>query len=161
MRGSAEDGLSESRKVDLLTEMHSVALEKLVGIHAIRQLIISCEISAVKSKEQISHPSMLALSKDVKNRVQQKLSKVVDASRDEGSNTEVSLGGAVRMTEEFDKGISKLVPEFALPIILEVENEGLKLLGSFIALLGKEVWDVDVAHSGGISTEASLLVLGQ
>lgn len=54
------------------------------------------------------------------------------------------------MTEEFDKGISKLVPEFALPIILEVENEGLKLLGSFIALLGKEVWDVDVAHSGGI-----------
>jgi hypothetical protein len=43
------------------------------------------------------------------------------------------------MTEELDEGIGKLVPEFALPEVLEIKYYGLEFFGSFIALFGKKV----------------------
>lgn len=50
------------------------------------------------------------------------------------------------MVEKLDEGVGQLVPEFALPEVLEVEDEGLKLLRSFVSLLRKEIGDIVFTH---------------
>lgn len=57
-----------------------------------------------------------------------------------------SLRGTSRVTEEFDEGIGKLMPQLTLPEVLEIENEGLKLLRSFVSLLGEEIGDCVGVH---------------
>jgi hypothetical protein len=145
MGSTAEDGLSEGRKVDLLAKMRRVALKKFVGIDTIRQLIVSCKVATVEGEKKISHPRVLALSEDIENWMKEKFSEVVDAGRDESSNAEVIsplvslLGGKLVDIDacEVEKGSAVVVREvhFAL-------KEGLAgfIEASRVLELESEVW---------------------
>lgn len=71
-----------------------------------------------------------------------------------------ALGCAARVAEELDEGIRELVPQLALPEVLEVENERLQIVRRLVSLVREEVWDrVDVHPGGAERREARVFFL--
>ena len=56
------------------------------------------------------------------------------------------MRGASGMAEELNESVGKLVPQLALPEVLEIEDEMLELLGSLISLFREEIGDGIGAH---------------
>lgn len=60
-----------------------------------------------------------------------------------------SLGLAAWVAKELTQSIGKLVPQLPLPVVLELQNKVLKLLGGLVALLRQEIGNCVNVHLRG------------
>lgn len=76
--GTAEDGLSQCGKTDLLVQEHVVLFEQIVLVHVSGENIVSAEVAAVECDDQVTKPGVWGVFQGVEDGVEQQFSEVVD-----------------------------------------------------------------------------------